>query len=217
MTLYICGDSTAAPYDPERAPITGWGQLLAQYLPDCRVVDAARGGRSTKSFLAEGRLLAIERELRPGDGMLIQFAHNDSSDLVWRHTDANTSFVNNLSIFVDTARLHGAMPVLLTPIPRRYWRDGQLLESHGAYPEAIRRLAMLRQVPMIDLYQQGTACLRAMGEETSRALYMYVEPGVYPAYPEGQKDDTHTCRAGAALYARMVAEALQTMSWMGGA
>ena len=211
MTIYVCGDSTAAAYAPERAPITGWGQLLEEYLPDHRVVDAARGGRSTKSFLAEGRLIDIERVIAPGDLMLIQFTHNDTSDLVWRHTDPNTSFVSNLSIFVDTAWLRGAMPVLMTPIPRRYWRDGELQETHGAYPDAIRRLALTRHVPLIDIYRMGTAKLRELGEEASAALYMHVEPGVYPDYPNGQTDDTHTRHAGAALYARMTADALRAL------
>ncbi len=120
MTIYICGDSTAATYPPENAPITGWGQLLGDYLPNVNVVNKAVGGRSTKSFLAEGRLTDIERTIQPGDLLLIQFTHNDTSDLVWRHTDPNTSFSANLEIYVDTARLHGAIPVLVTPIPRRY-------------------------------------------------------------------------------------------------
>ncbi len=211
MTIYVCGDSTAAYYAPERAPITGWGQVLAEYLPGVTVIDKAMGGRSTKSFLAEGRLVNIEKTLQPGDLLLIQFTHNDTSDLVWRHTDPHTSFVDNLSIFVDTARVHGAIPVLMTPIPRRCWRDGVLLETHGEYPDAIRRLAMQRNVPLIDIYQQGTAYLRAIGEEESAKLYMHVEPGVYPDYPNGQTDDTHTRRLGAQVYARMTAEGLKKL------
>lgn len=216
MTIYVCGDSTAAAYTQERAPITGWGQLLEGFLPGCRVVDAARGGRSTKSFLSEGRLQALEKDIQPGDLLLIQFTHNDTSDLVWRHTDPHTSFVSNLSIFVDTARLVGATPVLMTPIPRRYWRDGQLLESHDEYPDAIRRLAMTRNVPLIDIYREGTAYIRAIGEAESAKLYMNVAPGLYPAYPDGQKDDTHTCYAGAEVYARMTAQALMELKLIGG-
>ena len=100
MTIYICGDSTAATYPPENAPITGWGQLLGDYLPNVNVVNKAVGGRSTKSFLAEGRLTDIERTIQPGDLLLIQFTHNDTSDLVWRHTDPNTSFSANLETYV---------------------------------------------------------------------------------------------------------------------
>jgi lysophospholipase L1-like esterase len=210
MKILICGDSTAASYSPERAPLRGWGQALAEYLPkDVPVVNAAMAGRSTKSFLSEGRLQALEGDMDPGDLLLIQFTHNDMSGLVWRHTDPWTSFQNNLSIFVTTARDLGARPVLMTPICRRYWRDGKLLESHGEYPDAIRVLAAQRNVPLIDIYEKSTALVRELGDEESRKLYLYAEPGVYPAYPNGSTDDTHTQRAGAETYARMTADALK--------
>ncbi len=211
MTIFVCGDSTAATYAPERAPITGWGQVLEEFLPDVRIVSKAMGGRSTKSFLADGRLVAIEKEMQPGDVLLIQFTHNDTSDLVWRHTDANTSFVSNLAIFVDTARIHGATPVLLTPIPRRYFRDGVLIDAHGAYPEAIRRLATARGVRLIDVLQEGMAALEAMGEEATEPLFMNVAPGLYPAYPDGSRDNTHTQAAGARLFARIIADGLKSL------
>lgn len=209
MTIFVCGDSTAATYAPERAPITGWGQVLGEFIPGVRIVNKAMGGRSTKSFLADGRLVAIEQEIRPGDLVLIQFTHNDGSDLVWRHTDPHTSFAANLEIFIDTARLHGATPVLLTPIPRRYWRDGELIDAHGEYPDAIRRVAMQRGVPLLEITLKGMERLREMGEEATEPLYMNVAPGLYPAYPDGSKDDTHTQRAGAAFYAALTAELLR--------
>ena len=208
MTVYICGDSTAASYRPQDAPITGWGQVLGEFVPGIRVENRAMAGRSTKSFLSEGRLQKIETEIRLGDLLLIQFTHNDGSDLVWRHTDPWTSFYHNLEIYVDTAILHGAKPVLLTPICRRYWAEGQLRESHGDYPEAIRVLAAQRNVPLIDMYAQSIRYLRELGDEESKKLYLHVEPGVYPAYPNGNVDDTHTKRAGAEAYARMAAEGL---------
>ena len=209
MKIYICGDSTAATYTPAEAPITGWGQMLREFVGDIQVENRAMGGRSTKSFLAEGRLQKIETEIQPGDLLLIQFTHNDTSDLVWRHTDQWTSFYHNLEIYVDTAILHQARPVLLTPICRRYWRNGTLLESHDDYPDVIRVLAAQRNIPLIDLYEKSTALVRSLGDEESRKLYMYVEKSVYPAYPEGSADDTHTQRAGAQTYARMVAEDLK--------
>ena len=209
MTIYVCGDSTAASYEPEKAPITGWGQVLGEFLPGVRIVNRAMGGRSTKSFLAEGRLVEIEREIQPGDLLLIQFTHNDTSDLVWRHTDPYTSFAANLEIYIDTARQHGAIPMLLTPIPRRYWRDGQLLDAHGDYPDAIRLVAQKRGVPLLDITTLGMKALREMGEAASAPLYLHVEPGIYPAYPLGSRDDTHTQRAGALFYAETVASLLR--------
>lgn len=209
MTIYICGDSTAASYAPERGPITGWGQVLGELIPGVTVVNRAMAGRSTKSFLSEGRLTEVEKLLQPGDLLLIQFTHNDASNLVWRHTDPHTSFTANLSIFVDTARIHGAAPVLMTPIPRCCWKDGELLDMHGAYPEAIRRLATIRGTALLDICEEGMKSLREMDEEASQLLYMNVAPGLYPAYPNGSRDDTHTQRAGAELYARIAAEQLK--------
>ena len=209
MTIFICGDSTAASYKPEQAPITGWGQVLGEFLPGVNIVNKAMGGRSTKSFLADGRLVAIEKDIQPGDLMLIQFAHNDGSDLVWRHTDPHTSFAANLALFVDTARIHGAIPVLMTPTPRRCWREGELIDLLGEYPGAIRRVAMQKGTALLDITVEAMKALRDMGEEATRTLYMNVEPGVYPAYPNGSTDNTHTRHAGAALFARITAELLQ--------
>lgn len=119
--------------------------------------------------------------------------------------------MNNLAIFVETARLAGAVPVLLTPICLRSFEDGVLQPAHGAYPEAIRTLARSRGVPLIDLYAMSFRAISAMGDEASRCLYMNVAPGEYPAYPDGQQDNVHTRYEGAALYARMVADALREM------
>lgn len=208
MKIYICGDSTAASYPVEEAPMVGWGQVLGERI-DVPVENRAIAGRSSKSYLAEGRLQKIETEIEPGDLLLIQFTHNDASDLVWRHTDPWTSFLHCLSIYVDTARENQAQPVLLTPICLRLWEGETLKESHGVYPDVIRQLAMQRHVPLIDLYQESTRYLRAIGEEASRKLYMHVEKGIYPRYPDGQTDDTHTQRAGAEAWAGIVARNLR--------
>ncbi len=73
----------------------------------------------------------------------------------------------------------------------------------------IRVLAAQRNVPLIDLYEQSKAYVRELGEEESRKLYLHFAPGLYPAYPNGSADDTHTQRKGAETYARMTAEALK--------
>lgn len=210
-TLYICGDSTAATYGPEQAPMVGWGQLLGDLLPGIRVENRAAAGRSTKSFLAEGRLQRIETEIRPGDLLLIQFTHNDMSDLVWRHTDPWTSFKNNLEIFIDTALQNGARPVLATPVCRRLFENGVLQDSHGDYPRVIRQLAAQRNLPLVDLHEESRQYLARLGEEKSRELYMNLLPGEYPAYPEGLPDNTHFRRAGAEAWARIAADKLKEL------
>ncbi len=209
MTIYICGDSTAASYSPFDAPITGWGQVLDRFLPGVRVENRAFAGRSTKSFLAEGRLQRIESEIRPGDVMMIQVTHNDAADLRWRHTDPWTSFTNNLSVFVDTAMLWGAEPVLVTPICLRTWQGGVLAPSHGDYPGAIAALAAMRRIPLVDLYGESRRIVSQMGEEGSKRLFMHLPGGIWPHFIQGRADDAHTRLAGAEAFARAAAEGLK--------
>ena len=211
MKIYICGDSTAASYPDSMAPLTGWGQVLGQFLDGVEIRNHAMAGRSSKSFLAEGRLQKVETEIEKGDLLLIQFAHNDSSDLVWRHSDPWTSFANHLSIFVDTARLYEAVPVLLTPICVRDFKDHVLRESHGDYLKAIHTVAQTRQVPLIDLYRKSFDLVQEVGEDASCGFYMHLEPGVWPEYKAGMTDNTHTQTRGAEAYARLVAESLREL------
>ena len=215
MTIFVCGDSTAASYTPQQAPMAGWGQMLGELTGGIPVVNCAVGGRSTKSFISEGRLAEIEKQLTPGDIVLIQFSHNDESPMVWRHTDPWTGFTNNLSVFTDTARLYGAVPVLMTPICMRLWHDGQFIESHGDYLKAIHTLAQQRNVPLIDMYGESRKLVMELGEEKSKSLFMHLEKGAYPAYPDGKQDDAHTREAGARAFARAAAGGLKRLGLIG--
>ncbi len=211
MTIYICGDSTASTYSANDEPQYGWGQLLGDMLPGIKVVNGAKAGRSSKSFLAEALLEPIEAELKEGDIVLIQFGHNDASPYPWRHTDPMTSFLNCLNIYIDTARTYGALPILLTQTPRGIYQDGKLMPSGGDYAAAVRLAALRRQTPLIDVYELGFKRLEAMTEEEARSLFLNVEPGVYPRFPDGWKDDTHTALGGAKLFAEIVAEGLREL------
>ena len=210
-TIYICGDSTAARYDPVITPMVGWGQVLPDLLPGVAVENHAMAGRSTRTFLAEGRLTRFQDALRPGDLVLIQFAHNDEGDKPERHTEPWGDFTDNLNVFIDTALARGAQPVLMTPICIRLYRDGQLQPTHGEYLKAIHALAARRGVPLIDLYADSFAIVEALGEEASRALYMRLEKGEDPRYPDGLADDTHTRLPGAERFARAAAARLREL------
>ena len=78
--IFIAADSTAATYGPERAPPAGWGQALQSWLDPAQwqVRNHAIGGRSTRSFINEGRLDVVAKALQGGDVLLIQFGHNDA-------------------------------------------------------------------------------------------------------------------------------------------
>ncbi len=209
MTIHICGDSTAQSYTEERAPQTGWGQVIGEYLPGVEINNRAMAGRSTKSFLAEERLEAIKPLLQKGDLLLIQFAHNDWNEKPERHTEPYTTYTENLNVFIDAALERGAVPVLLTPIPMRCWEEGKLKDMHGEYPVAMRQLALQRGVALLDVYARGLRALTDMGEAATEPLYMNFAAGLYPAYPDGSKDNAHTQRAGAELFASIVADLLK--------
>jgi lysophospholipase L1-like esterase len=198
-TLWYIGDSTVARNNIHSYPQTGMSQGLSLYLKaSVRLESHAKNGRSTKSFLDEGRFAPVESGMRPGDFLLIQFGHNDEKDDPARHTDPDTTFRENLLRFVDAAKKAGACPVLLTPIARRLFDEkGVFLPgSHGPYPEAVKRTAREAGVPVIDLTTATENFLALLGDEDSRPLF------VWP------KDNTHLKYDGAVKMAGFVAQGL---------
>ena len=210
MQIFICGDSTAASYNPAETLMVGWGQLLEGFLPECSIVNLAMAGRSTKTFLEEGRLSPVGEQARPGDLVLIQFAHNDENEKKpERYCDARGAFRDNLLYFIRFSREHGAVPVLLTPICMRIWQEGRLQPTHGEYPEVMRQVAEEAGVPLIDLYTESFRIVESKGEEGSRELFMQLLPGQDERYPEGLQDNAHTRRAGAERFAAVTARELK--------
>lgn len=216
VQVFICGDSTAASYSPEETRMTGWGQLLGDYLPEARIINLAMAGRSTRTFLEENRLEPAERGARPGDLVLIQFGHNDENEKKpERYAAPWTAYRENLKAFVRFARGKGAVPVLLTPICMRIWEDGRLRQTHGEYPAAVRSVAEEMRVPLIDLYAESFRIVEAMGGEGSKALFLHTAPGEDPAHPEGQEDNAHTSRAGADKFAAFAAGKIRELGLPG--
>src|SRR6478735_6500925 len=118
VTIFIAGDSTAASKLPEKRPETGWGEMLQQYFDTKKVVvdNRAQNGRSTKTFISEGRWQAIVDAVKKGDYVFIQFGHNDESKEKGERYTPPADYRTNLSRFVDDVRAKGGNPVLLTPV-----------------------------------------------------------------------------------------------------
>jgi len=209
--IFICGDSTAASYDPEKTLMVGWGQLLGGYLPGVSVVNLAMAGRSTKTFLEEGRLDPLAASARPGDLALVQFAHNDENEKKPERYVPVPVFRENLAYFARFARERETLPVFLTPVCMRIWQDGALRPTHGDYPAAMAAEAGALSVPLIDLYAESFRIVSALGEEGSKALFMHFPPGTDPRYPEGQEDNAHTRFAGADRFAAFAAAELKRL------
>ncbi|MGW0562465.1 rhamnogalacturonan acetylesterase [Streptomyces sp. NPDC003016] len=208
-TIHIAGDSTAAQKTADAAPETGWGTALPVFLtPHLDVANHAVNGRSSRSFVEEGRLDALSGALRPGDWLLVQFGHNDAKDDD-RHTDPWTTYQDYLKRYVKEARDRGARPVLLTSVERRRFdAGGSALPTHGEYPAAMRALAAAEGVALVDTQAASLARWQVLGPERTKDLFLWLGPGESPHYPGGKQDNTHFRPAGAIEVARLVAAGL---------
>lgn len=212
VSLYLAGDSTMAQKFVTRRPETGWGEALQQYfdVDRVRVQNHARNGRSTRTFISEGRWQAVVDALRPGDYVFIQFGHNDASvDKVDRYTPP-ADYRANLARFVAEVRAKQANPVLMTPVMRRRFdENGEFRDSHGEYPDLVRSVAAELRVPLIDMHRASERVLREYGPEPSKGLFLHLAAGENPNYPEGLEDNTHFSPRGAEVMAALAVEGIR--------
>lgn len=206
-TVHLVGDSTAAEKEPDERPETGWGTPFAERFDDAVAVENhARNGRSTRTFLEEGRWEPVLRALGEGDYVFVQFGHNDEVPSKEQYTPPD-AFVANLETYVAETRERGATPVLLTPLARRAFdADGTPEDTHSEYAALTRRVAREREVPLIDADERSRALLRELGPAASKRLYNHLEPGEHPNYPDGSTDDTHFSERGARRMAELILE-----------
>ena len=213
MRIFIASDSTAQDYRPDKYPQSGWGMMLRCAVgPGVTIENRAIGGRSTNSFIREGRLDKIAADLRKGDTLLIQFGHNDASiDKPERYTSVE-QYVTNLHRFIDVAKKVGAKAVILTPVARRDFKDGVEQPSFPAYAEAARRVAKETHTPLIDLGQSSQAMVQALGPDAAKTYYLHYDGAAgAPGYPNGVADDTHFSEIGARHIADLVAVGLKAL------
>lgn len=234
-TIFIIGDSTAANKDisggkQER----GWGMALQCFFDDNILVDNhAVNGRSSLSFINEGRWEKVLQKMRPGDYVIIQFGHNDEKPKADRHTDPGSTFDYNLAKYVRETREHGGIPVLMNCVVRRNFfvnapandddeklrtttfKDGvkmiegdSLIDTHGLYRVAPRDVAKRMNVLFVDANQITHDLEQDLGTEASKMLHMWFRPGVEPSEPKGKQDNTHYNVYGAHQVARLLADAL---------
>ncbi len=201
--IFIVSDSTASDYGPERAPRTGWGQVLTEYFDSgVAIHNHAQSGRSSRSFIQQGFLKPIERELATGDLLLIQFGHNDEKiDDATRYNEPHAAFPRWLMRYIDLARARDAVPILITPVARRLFEHGKPVDSHALFAQAVRQLAESRHIALIDLNASSMRLISALGDNGSKHYYLY-DP------VSASTDNTHFNRHGASAIACLVAGAL---------
>jgi len=194
IRILMIGDSTMANKDTSKgSPERGWGMVLQHFFTDAVEVDNhAQNGRSTKSFINEGRWDKVLSRIRPGDYVFIQFGHNDEKYKKEKvYTAPGVTFDDNLRRFVRETRLRGGIPVLFNAIIRRKFVDNRLVDTHGDYLESPRKVAAQMDAYFIDANAITHGLVEAMGPEESKKLFMWLEPGAFKSHPKGAKDDTH--------------------------
>ena len=233
ITIFMIGDSTMANKkidggNPER----GWGMVLPGFFSeDIRIDNHAANGRSSKSFISEGRWEKVISKVKKGDYVFIQFGHNDEKADSTRHTDPGSTFDENLRRYVNETRAKGGIPVLFNSIVRRNFvqpkddaiakdvrrtpgekeqpKEGTVLfDTHGAYLDAPRNVAKELGVTFIDMNKITHDLVQGLGPVESKKLFMFVEPNQVPAFPKGREDNTHLNVYGARTIAGLAVDAI---------
>ena len=211
-TLYIAGDSTVQDVDQKISNEMGWGQQLPTfYTKDIQIINKAIGGRSTKSFIKEGRLQELLDHASKGDYLLIQFGHNDQLlDNPERGTLPYEDYQENLKIFVESAREDGVVPILVTPVQRRSFdENGQMTNSLGEYPLAMKEISESLKVPLIDLCEKSKQYFELIGPERTKALFAWYE--LDESTRREKPDNTHLSAYGAKEMAKLVVEGIEEL------
>ena len=195
LRVVLVGDSTVTDD-------SGWGAGFRQLAsPALDVVNMAASGRSSKSYIDEGRW--TEALAKRGQYYLIQFGHNDEPGKgPERETDPKSSYRSYMARYVDEARAIGAKPVLITSLVRRiYNENGTIRTTQTPYVEAVRALAIEKQVPLVDLHAITAADAEHAGDEAWAFLS--------PRDDKGQVDRTHLNAKGSEVVARLLIDALR--------
>ncbi|WP_244554760.1 rhamnogalacturonan acetylesterase [Pontibacter indicus] len=205
IKVYLIGDSTISIKETKAYPETGWGMPFVHFFDSSVTVDnRAKNGRSTRTFIEEGLWQPVSDHLQAGDYVFIQFGHNDEVETKKSYTPKD-QYRANLNRFITEAQKKKAIPVLLTPAARRQFDEaGKIVGTHEEYAAIVREVAKQRKVALIDLDRKSQELLQQFGVEGSKHLFLQLEAGEHPNYPEGKDDNTHFSELGARKMAQLV-------------
>lgn len=212
--VYLIGDSTMSVKEIKAYPETGWGMPFANFFDSTIVVDnRAKNGRSTRTFISENLWGPVADNLQQGDYVFIQFGHNDESkEKVDRYTTPE-QYKANLQKFITETRVKKAIPILLTPVSRRKFDStGKALETHTEYSTLVKEVARQTGVAFINLDEKSLQLYQKYGPEVSKLLFLQIEPGEHPNYPEGKIDNTHFSEWGARKIAQIVLAEIRNLN-----
>jgi len=171
LKIVLVGDSTVSNY-PAKRPERGWGQFIEERFKygTAKVINLAAEGRSTKTFISEGRWKKALGK-RP-DYILIQFGHNDShTPDKPESTNAATDYKAFLRRYIDDSRAIGATPILVTPMVRRTFNEwGTLTDNLQPYATAMQEVGREKYTPVIDLHNSSRILVEKLGPTESATL-----------------------------------------------
>jgi len=204
-TIFLAGSSTVT--DQAEEPWAAWGQMLPGFFQAGTVVVAnyAESGETLTAFRAEKRLDKIWSMAKPGDYLFIEFGPNDLKE--GRHyPDPFRHYKAVLKEYITEARMRNLVPVLVTPMNgRNFDAYGQVVNSLGDYPEAMRQAAAEEDVPLIDLHAMSSALYEALGPEESVKAFVHNEDEIFGGQQTALQDDAQVNTYGAYQLARCVA------------
>ena len=201
--IFLAGDSTCANYTEKSAPQTGWGQALPQFCKDnCKVLNFAKPGASSRSFIEKKLWDALLAKVQKGDFVLIQFGHNDSKKNHNRYAAPGAAYDDNLKKFIADIRAKGANPVIVTSIVRATFKKGKIVPGGlNAYRAACFNVGKAENVPVVDLLTETRNFFDKLGPENTYKLFM-CSSGI----EKKKKDCTHVNKAGAETIAKLFVE-----------
>lgn len=206
--IFLVGDSTVCDHYEE--PYMGWGQVLPYFFnKGVSIINKAFCGRSTVSFMGEGRLDYVLSNVNAGDYVFIQFGHNDQKKGAF-HAESEGKYKLNLKLYIDEIRKRNANPVLVTPMPRRKFNEnGKIINTLEDYPDIVRLVSKEEDVPLIDLNKKVEELINKFGVEESKKIFVHIKKGLYGEYSDGIIDNTHFSEYGAFEIAKKVIEEIK--------
>ena len=232
-TIFVASDSTVQSYNDNEYPKTGWGQTLFNFFGklveerECEncgysqsqtyetenviIENRAIGGRSSKSFVEEGKLDDLLEDIKPGDYLFVQWGHNDATAARPLRYVSPADFGKWIQYYVDGALQRGATPVLVTPVARYSYdtKNNTFVGNFEAYGDVMRTMGAEQSIPVIDLTKSSVALCNAFGVDGAKSLFMMFDAGEWTNYPGGSNDQTHLQYYGAYKFAQCVAKGIK--------
>lgn len=222
--FYIIGDSTVKNGSGTGSDrLWGWGSFIADYFDTTKISirNEAIGGRSSRTFITEGRWDKIMTSLKKGDYLIMQFGHNDSGPLddtarargsiggtgneakeiynpIMKKQEVVHTYGWYMRKYINDAKLKGAIPIVCSPVPRNDWKDGKVIRASENYSKWAQEVAKQEDAYFIDLNNLIAAKYETLGADKVKDFF----PG----------DHTHTNLEGAKINAQIAADALKEIN-----